>query len=48
MQCRHENPVEANFCLNCGIRLAHVCPQCQQGLPSEAKTLLEELKGNPS
>ncbi len=48
MQCRHENPVEANFWLNCGTRLAHVCPQCQQGLPSEAKTLLEELKGNPS
>ena len=36
-QCEHENPTEANFCLNCGTRLAKVCPQCQQVLPPEAK-----------
>jgi rRNA maturation endonuclease Nob1 len=35
-QCQHENPVEANFCLNCGSRLAKVCSQCQQVLPPEA------------
>ncbi len=35
-QCQNENPVEANFCLNCGTRLAKVCPQCQQVLPPEA------------
>jgi hypothetical protein len=35
-QCQLENPVEANFCLNCGNRLATVCPQCQQVLPPAA------------
>ena len=35
-QCQQENPVAANFCLNCGSRLARVCPQCQQALPPEA------------
>ena len=35
-QCQHENPVAANFCLNCGCRLAKVCPQCQHVLPPEA------------
>ncbi len=34
--CQHENPIEANFCLKCGNRLAKVCPQCQQELPPEA------------
>src|SRR5713226_4341965 len=35
--CQHENPTAANFCLNCGTKLAKVCPQCQQALPPEAK-----------
>ena len=39
-QCQHENPAYANFCLNCGTRLAQVCPQCQQVLPADAKFCL--------
>jgi class 3 adenylate cyclase/tetratricopeptide (TPR) repeat protein len=35
--CQQENPAAANFCLNCGTKLAKVCPQCQQVLPPEAR-----------
>src|SRR5712692_1038303 len=35
--CQHENPAAANFCLNCGTKLAKVCPHCQQALPPEAR-----------
>ena len=27
-QCRHENPLTAKFCNNCGTRLDLVCPAC--------------------
>src|SRR5688572_21222825 len=35
--CRHENPPEAKFCLECGTRLAAVCVKCASDLPAEAK-----------
>src|SRR5215510_14885595 len=36
-QCQHENPTEANFCLQCGNKLTQVCPQCRQVLPPQAR-----------
>ena len=36
LQCRAENPDEANFCLKCGARLQAVCPQCGAALPADA------------
>ena len=36
-QCRHENPPQAKFCLECGARLAARCPNCRAELPATAK-----------
>jgi class 3 adenylate cyclase/tetratricopeptide (TPR) repeat protein len=40
-RCRHDNPLHAKFCLECGTRLALVCAKCQSELPSGAKFCLE-------
>ena len=37
LQCRHENPDDAKFCLECGRRLALMCGACGTELPAEAK-----------
>jgi hypothetical protein len=36
-QCRHENPGDAKFCLECGRRLALMCTSCATELPADAK-----------
>jgi class 3 adenylate cyclase/tetratricopeptide (TPR) repeat protein len=36
-QCQMENPPHANFCVECGNRLARRCEQCGVELPPEAK-----------
>jgi class 3 adenylate cyclase len=36
-QCRHENPGDAKFCLECGRRLALMCSACATELPAGAK-----------
>ena len=36
-QCRHENPAQAKFCLECGARLALSCPNCRSELSPAAK-----------
>ncbi len=36
-QCKHDNPPQSRFCLECGSRLALKCPSCQADLPSGAK-----------
>ena len=36
-QCKMENPRQARFCLNCGVRLVLVCPQCGTELPPQAR-----------
>src|SRR5262245_22314412 len=36
-RCQHENPVQAKFCLECGVRLSPVCAKCQTQLPGGAK-----------
>jgi class 3 adenylate cyclase len=36
-QCRHENPGDAKFCLECGQRLALTCTACATELPAGAK-----------
>ena len=36
-QCRHENPRDAKFCLECGRRLALSCGACGTELPAGAK-----------
>src|SRR5215831_16657888 len=40
-RCKHENPVQAKFCLECGARLSPVCAKCQTQLPAGAKFCLE-------
>ena len=39
--CRHENPAQARFCLECGARLVVSCPSCRAELPPSAKFCLE-------
>src|SRR5437667_11102393 len=39
--CRHENPAQAKFCLECGARLVVTCPNCRTELPPSAKFCLE-------
>ena len=36
-QCRHENPGDAKFCLECGRRLARMCAWYATELPAGAK-----------
>src|SRR5437899_3032301 len=40
-RCRNENPPQAKFCLECGVRLALTCPKCLSELPAGAKFCLE-------
>jgi class 3 adenylate cyclase/tetratricopeptide (TPR) repeat protein len=40
-RCQHENPPQAKFCLECGVRLAQKCAQCATDLPASAKFCLE-------
>ena len=40
-RCRHENPPQAKFCLECGAGLAQTCAQCATVLPAGAKFCLE-------
>src|SRR5262245_21083347 len=40
-RCRHENPERANFCLECGARLALPCGECGTELPASAKFCLK-------
>ncbi|MEE8435504.1 MAG: adenylate/guanylate cyclase domain-containing protein [bacterium] len=35
-QCERDNPVDANFCLQCGAPMASVCPKCGKELPADA------------
>jgi Double zinc ribbon/Adenylate and Guanylate cyclase catalytic domain len=44
-RCRHENPHQAKFCLECGARLALTCAKCRADLPRSAKFCLE--RGEP-
>ncbi len=39
--CRHENPPQAKFCLECGTRMALACLKCRAELPQSAKFCLE-------
>ncbi len=39
-RCQHENPPQAKFCLECGLRLALTCSNCGTALPPEAKFCL--------
>jgi class 3 adenylate cyclase/tetratricopeptide (TPR) repeat protein len=39
--CRHENPAQAKFCLECGTRLVVSCSNCGTELPPSAKFCLE-------
>ena len=34
--CQRENPTEARFCMQCGVRLALACAQCGAELPAAA------------
>ncbi|MFQ5657509.1 MAG: AAA family ATPase [Candidatus Methylomirabilales bacterium] len=40
-RCDQENPPEAKFCLECGVRLAPACVKCGMKLPAGAKFCLE-------
>src|SRR5262245_60592525 len=49
-RCQHENPSQAKFCLECGVRFAHQCSQCGTELPAGAKFCLEcgQAVGGPA
>jgi class 3 adenylate cyclase/tetratricopeptide (TPR) repeat protein len=36
-RCQHENSPQANFCLECGARVALICTKCRSELPAGAK-----------
>jgi class 3 adenylate cyclase len=40
-RCRHENPPQAKFCLECGARFSQPCGKCGTELPQGAKFCLE-------
>jgi class 3 adenylate cyclase len=40
-RCQQENPPQAKFCLECGVRLALTCHKCRSELPAGAKFCLE-------
>src|SRR2546430_17525462 len=46
--CKHENPPQAKFCLECGARFAVACAQCGTQLPVGAKFCLECGKATDS
>jgi len=35
--CRHDNPAEAAFCMNCGAKLSLTCASCGTALPGGAR-----------
>src|SRR3989442_2247291 len=39
--CRHDNPPQAKFCLECGARITLSCSKCRAELPAAAKFCLE-------
>jgi len=39
--CQRENPAEAQFCLDCGVRLGLSCSQCGTELPGDARFCLK-------
>src|SRR3989442_5832102 len=39
-RCQHENPPQAKFCLECGVRVALTCTKCCSELPAGAKFCL--------
>jgi class 3 adenylate cyclase len=49
-RCQYENPSQAKFCLECGVRFAHRCSQCGTDLPAGAKFCLEcgQAVGGPT
>jgi len=40
-RCQQENPPQAKFCLECGVRVALTCTKCRSELPAGAKFCLE-------
>jgi class 3 adenylate cyclase/tetratricopeptide (TPR) repeat protein/ribosomal protein L40E len=40
-RCQHENPAQAKFCLECGVRLSLTCSKCGAELPGGAKFCFE-------
>jgi class 3 adenylate cyclase/tetratricopeptide (TPR) repeat protein/ribosomal protein L40E len=40
-RCQHENPPQAKFCLECGVRAVLTCTKCRSELPADAKFCLE-------
>ncbi len=36
-RCQHDNPLQSNFCLECGARLALTCASCGAEIPQAAK-----------
>ena len=40
-KCKHPNPAQAKFCMECGTKLENVCPKCEKELPLEAKFCME-------
>jgi class 3 adenylate cyclase/tetratricopeptide (TPR) repeat protein len=49
-QCQHDNPGDAKFCLECGLRLVLKCLSCGTELPSGAKFCKEcgQAVGGPA
>jgi Double zinc ribbon len=49
-QCQHDNPGDAKFCLECGVRLALKCVACGTELPGGAKFCKEcgQAVGKPA
>ena len=41
IHCQRDNPPEAKFCQECGVRLASRCVQCSTELPTGAKFCTE-------
>jgi len=35
-KCKHDNPLEAMFCMKCGTKLERKCPNCGAEYPLEA------------
>ena len=39
--CQHENPQDASFCMQCGIRLERKCPRCSAEYPVAARFCMQ-------